>query len=94
MNDTGLCLYIENDDKFISFGNSDFNFMTKSVVKQNFDVIVMPHQGSTLKTKVHTNNLQSKLTSSQGGSKLGKLRKRSGFKIHRTDLHGSYFCKL
>ena len=81
--DNGLCLYIEKDSKFISFGNSDYNFMTKSLVNQQFDVIVYPAYESKYKTKVakkkHTNY---------------NIGRRDGFKIHRIDKLGSFICKL
>jgi hypothetical protein len=84
MNINGLSLYIENQDKFISFGNSDYNFLTKSLVKQNFDVIVIPYQGSKLKTKIHFNsNNQNTID-----------KHKNGFHIHRTDLSGNFYCQI
>jgi|SRR5690554_2483623 len=51
----GLCLYVEKDDKFISLGNSDYNFMTKSLIPQKFDILVLPSIESKMKTKVSLN---------------------------------------
>jgi hypothetical protein len=84
MNDNGLCLYLENKDKFISFGNSDYNFLTKSLIKQHFDLIVVPYQGSKMKTKIHLNK----------NYHLNYEYHRAGYNIHRTDLLGSFICKL
>lgn len=52
MNESGLSLYLEKDDKFISLGNSDYNFLTKLLIPQKFDILVLPSDKSNIKTKV------------------------------------------
>lgn len=80
-----LSLYIKHQNQFIFFGNSDYNFLTKSLVKQNFDTIVVPYKGSPMKTKIYFNHNPKKKYSA---------RYRNGFQIHRTDLSGNYKCKI
>ncbi len=80
----GLSLYVEYQDKYILFGNSDYNFMTKSLVNQKFDMIVVPYKGSKWKAKI---SLQ-KYDIAQDTSN------RNGFKVHRTDKSGTFVCQL
>lgn len=87
-----LCLYIEHKDKFISLGNSDYNFISKSLVSQNFDVIVVPNKNANIKTKINLNyKSENNLVTS---NYLGEARNRRGFKIHRTDFSGNFKCKI
>ena len=55
MKENGLCLYLEKEGKFISLGNSDYNFMTKLLIPQKFDILVLPSKISNIKTKVFLN---------------------------------------
>ena len=88
MENYGLSLYIKYKDNFIAIGNSDYNFINKSLINQNFDLIVMPNNQSKIKAKLHRQSKTGKLFTAKS------YRSRSGFETHRIDRQGSFRYKL